>query len=132
MVVITSRLADISMNMPISLGLIDVDSGMEISSVSLIPCSGFLVGSVMIPNTTFQYQLRGTDVRGIAFEQTSSLSVSPTPFDERSIIQLDCPIVTIPTVTTAPTPGGAVGLYSVKIVYAITAAVILSAMASIM
>ena len=103
MTIITSRLADISVDMPISLSLIDADDSVEITTAPLIQCSGFLTGSVVIPNTTFQYQLRGTDIHGFAFEHTSNRLVDSTPPDERSITQLDCPTPSTPTIPTTPT-----------------------------
>ena len=88
------------MDMPISLSLIGTDDGEEITTIPLIQCSGFLTGAVMIPNTTFQYQLRGTDIHGFAFEHTSNRLVESTPPDERSVTQLDCP-TPLPTVTAS-------------------------------
>ena len=100
--IITSRLADISIDMPISLSLVDAtDDSVEITSVPLMQCSGYLTGSVMIPNITFLYRLRGTDIHGFAFEHTSDRLVESTPSSERSITQLDCPTPSSPT-----TPSG--------------------------
>jgi len=148
-VVVTSRLADISMNMTISLSLIDADSGVKISTVPLILCGDFLSGSVMIPNITFQYQLRGTDIRGFGFEHKSNRLVVPTTFDdERSIIQLDCPVpstsppsspssTTLPSSTPSTTPsppthgGGAVTNF-IKSTSTITSIIIAIAVIMIM
>lgn len=105
--IITSRLADISMDTPISLSLIDTDDGVVIATTPLIRCSEFLTGSVMIPNTTFQYQLRGTDIHGFAFEHTLNRLVNPTPPDKRVVTQLDCPTPSTPTIPpiTTRSPG---------------------------
>ena len=102
MTIITSRLADVAMDMPISLSLIDTEDGVEIATVPLIQCSEFLAGSVMFPNTTIQYQLRGTDIHGFAFEHTSSRLVSPTLPDKRVLTQLNCPTPSTPTTPTTP------------------------------
>ena len=80
------------MEMPISLGVIDTDTGDEISNTPLMQCGGFLTGSVTIPDTIFQYQLRGADVHGFAFEHTSNYLVNSTSADDRTVIQLDCPV----------------------------------------
>ena len=80
------------MEMPISLGVIAADTGDEISNTPLMQCGGFLTGSVTIPDTVFQYQLRGTDIHGFAFEHTSNHLVNSTSADDdRNVIQLDCP-----------------------------------------
>ena len=52
--VVTSRLSDISMEMPIRLSVIAADTGDEISNVPLMQCGGFLTGSVTILDTIFQ------------------------------------------------------------------------------
>ena len=97
------------MEMPISLSVIDADTGDEISNVPLIQCGGYLTGSVTIPDTIFQYQLRGTDIHGLAFQHTSNHLINSTSVDERSVILLDCS--TTPPTGTAGTsphpPGGA-------------------------
>ena len=86
MTVVTSRLSDISMEMPISLSVIAADTGDEISNVPLMQCGGLLTGSVTTPDIIFQYQLRGTDTHGFAFEHTSNHLVNSTSVDERNVI----------------------------------------------
>ena len=83
--VVTSRLSNISMEMPISLSVIDADIGDEISNVPLLQCGGYLTESVIIPDTIFQYQLRGTDVHGLPFQHASNHLINSTLVDERSV-----------------------------------------------
>ena len=124
--VVTSRLSDISMEMPISLSVIDADTGDEISNVPLIQCGGYLTGSVTIPDTIFQYQLRGTDVHGLAFQHTSNHLINSTSVDERSVIQLDCPT----TPPTRPPGGGAATIFmSASIICNLTAAAVVALLA---
>jgi len=99
----TSRLEEISAGL-ISLSLIDAESGEEITSVPLVVCSGFLTGDMVVPNSTFQFQLRGDDMHGNMFEYTSNRLVTPTLPDERIITPLNCPP---PQPTPTPTSHGA-------------------------
>ena len=103
--VVTSRLSDISMEMPISLSVIAADTGDEISNVPLMQCGGLLTGSVTTPDIIFQYQLRGTDIHGFAFEHTSNHLVNSTSVDERNVIQLNCPTAP-PSASPRPRPPG--------------------------
>ena len=82
-----------------------MESGEEASSVPLMLCSGFLTGDIMVPNSTFQYQLRGTDTFGNMFEHLSNCLVTPTSLDERIIMPLNCPVPQpIPTPSSTTTP----------------------------
>ena len=59
----------------------------------------------MIPNSLFQYQLRGTDMRGNMFEHMSNRLVTSTSPDERITTPLNCPSPQpSPTPSSTPTP----------------------------
>ena len=110
-----------------------MESGKEASSVSLMLCSGFPTEDIMVPNSTFQYQLRGTDTSGNMFEHFLNRLITPTSPDEIIITPLNCPVPqptptpsnTSSTLTSHPPGGAAAGLTPVAIMYYTIAIVVL-------
>jgi len=68
----TTRLEDIS---SLNLSCIDLISSEVLTTTSLQICKDYLVGNVIIPNS--QFQLTGTDSKGLAFKETSNILEDP-------------------------------------------------------
>ncbi|XP_065886855.1 uncharacterized protein [Dysidea avara] len=97
---------------PVVLKFVSTTDGQVFNATQLLPCSGFLIGEITIPNESFRYVLEGYDCEGNKFSQTSLTTpfTFPNPSPTSIVPTSTSRVVASPTststvvITSSPTP----------------------------